>query len=175
MTDTPLMSLAFTLPWPPSVNTYWRHMAIGGKFKKAQARVYLSEQGERFRTHAILSMNLQRVPREALKGRLAVHMTAYPPDRRARDLDNLPKGVLDALTHGRVILDDEHIDDLHIVRGPVRKDGLLEMRITELTHEPQVVEFDLGADAVIVKPHGRRPIRSPKHKPEPFTGEKPPF
>jgi Holliday junction resolvase RusA-like endonuclease len=79
------------------VNTYWRHTVRGGKFKKAKAMVFLSEQGERYRTHAILSMNVQRVPRHALKGRLAVHITAYPPDRRARDLDNLPKGVLDAL------------------------------------------------------------------------------
>jgi crossover junction endodeoxyribonuclease RusA len=133
MSDTPLMTLTFTLPYPPSVNTYWRHMVLGGKFKKAQARVYLSEQGERYRTHAILSMNVQRVPRHALKGRLAVHVIAYPPDRRARDLDNLPKGVLDALKHANVIVDDSYIDDLHIVRGPVRPEGLLEMRVSEIT------------------------------------------
>lgn len=173
--DAPLMSITFTLPFPPSVNTYWRHMVLGGKFKKAQARVYLSEQGKNYRTHAILSMNVQRVPKRALQGRLAVHVIAYPPDRRARDLDNLPKGVLDALKHAEIIVDDSHIDDLRIVRGLVRPDGLLQMRITELTREPQIVELDLGADAVIIQEHARRPIRAPRSKTEPFTGEKPPF
>lgn len=138
MTDAPLMSLTFTLPWPPSVNTYWRHTVRGGKFKKAKAMVFLSEQGERYRTHAMLSMNVQRVPRHALKGRLAVHIVAYPPDRRARDLDNLPKGVLDAMKHASVIIDDSYIDDLHLVRGPVRPEGLLEMRVTEIAREEWV-------------------------------------
>lgn len=137
MTDSPLMTLRFELPWPPSVNTYWRHTVRGGKFKKAKAMVFLSEQGERYRTHAILSMNVQRVPRHALKGRLAVHITAYPPDRRARDLDNLPKGVLDALKHASVIIDDSYIDDLHLVRGPVRSEGLLLMQVREIAHDPE--------------------------------------
>lgn len=145
VTEAPLMSLKFTLPWPPSVNTYWRHNVIGGdtkkaretgKFKKPHAAVFLSEGGRNYRTHAILSMNVQRVPKGALRGRLAVHIVAYPPDQRGRDLDNLPKGVLDALKHAGVIRDDEDIDDLHIVRGPVRRDGLLDMLVSEIAHEP---------------------------------------
>jgi crossover junction endodeoxyribonuclease RusA len=137
VTDTPLMTLRFSLPWPPSVNTYWRHTVTGGKFKKARARVFMSEQGERYRSAAILTMNAARVPRGAVKGRLAVHVVAYPPDRRERDLDNLPKGVLDALTHAGIIRSDADIDDLHLVRGPIVSGGRLEMVVREIAHEPK--------------------------------------
>jgi len=70
---------------------------------------------------------LRRYPR--LAGRLAVRIECSPPDRRRRDLDNVPKGLLDALTHGQVILDDSQIDDLHIVRRPQVKDGCVVVTI----------------------------------------------
>jgi crossover junction endodeoxyribonuclease RusA len=127
------MSLRFTLPWPPSVNTYWRHIVLGGKFKKAQARVLLSEQGRRYQIDAFTALNQQRVPKGALKGRLAVSITAYPPDRRARDLDNLLKGTLDALKHSGTISDDGDIDILQVRRGPVRAGGMLDMAVAEIT------------------------------------------
>jgi crossover junction endodeoxyribonuclease RusA len=73
------------------------------------------------------------IPRNAVSGKLAVRATAYPPDRRDRDLDNLWKGLLDALKHASVIRDDADIDDLHIVRGPLkRNDGRIEVIISEI-------------------------------------------
>jgi crossover junction endodeoxyribonuclease RusA len=154
VTDSPLMSLAFTLPWPPSVNTYWRHIVLGGKFKKAQARVLLSEQGRDYRVAAVSSMRAQHVPRGALKGRLSVAATAYPPDRRARDLDNLWKGLLDALKHAEIIVDDGDIDELAIRRGPVRPQGLIEIRVAEI---PDVVCVQPALD-----------LRPPASAPPPF-------
>lgn len=139
--DAPLMALSFWLPWPPTVNTYWRHIILGGKHKKARAQVLLSESGREFRTKACTTMNIQRVPRGALKGRLAVYAVAYPPDRRQRDLDNLWKGVLDSLKHNGVIVDDGDIDDLHIVRGAVTPKGKIELRISEIEHEPTPLEL----------------------------------
>ena len=62
--------------------------------------------------------------------RLAVEILASPPDLRARDLDNLPKGVLDSLTHAGVIRDDSDIDDLRIRRGPKIAGGMLDVAIT---------------------------------------------
>lgn len=136
---SPLMTLRFSLPWPPSVNTYWRHTVRGGKkpkdgeaLQKHFAKVYLSEQGQRYRTEAILRLREQQVPKHALKGRLGVLIKAYPPDRRARDLDNLPKGVLDALKEGGVIRDDADIDDLHVVRMPVVDGGGLTLELREI-------------------------------------------
>lgn len=130
--SSPILTLRFTLPWPPSVNTYWRHIVLGGKFKKAQARVLLSEQGRRYQVESFAELNRQRVPKAAVRGRLGLRITAYPPDRRARDLDNLLKGCLDALHHAGVIADDGDIDDLHVCRGPVQSGGRLELELREL-------------------------------------------
>lgn len=126
------MALEFTLPWPPSSNTYWRHIILGGKHKKARAHTLISEGGRDYRVAVLQAVRAQQVPRGALKGRLAIHVTAYPPDRRRRDLDNLWKGMLDALTQAGVIADDGDFDDERVVRGPVRAGGLLELRISEL-------------------------------------------
>src|SRR5262249_24797381 len=51
-----------------------------------------------------------------LDGPLAVHIDAYPPDRRRRDCDNLFKALLDALAHGGAYHDDSQIAWLSIER-----------------------------------------------------------
>lgn len=53
--------------------------------------------------------------------RVGVEIQAFPPDSRRRDLDNALKAVCDGLQAGRLIVDDSQIDDLRIVRGPIRK------------------------------------------------------
>jgi crossover junction endodeoxyribonuclease RusA len=117
--------IVLTLPWAPSVNAYWRHIA---KWPLA-GRVLISEKGRNYRTEAVGVMldQLGRYPR--LSGRLAVTLAVNPPDRRRRDLDNMPKAILDALTHAQVILDDSQIDDLHIVRGPPTPGGCVVVSI----------------------------------------------
>lgn len=154
MTDSPLMTLRFSLPWPPSVNTYWRSIVLGGKFKKARSQVLISEQGRAYRVRVAEAVRTQRVPKGAVKGRLAVHATAYPPDARTRDLDNCWKGLLDSLYHAGVIADDGDIDDLHIVRAAKRAGGLMRLEVRELSSEeqlsidlaPPVESFPPGAD-----------------------------
>jgi crossover junction endodeoxyribonuclease RusA len=122
------MSLTFTLPFPPSVNTYWRHISKG----KLAGRVLISEKGRDYRDACARTLLVQRVPRGSLTGKLKVQIYALPPDRRARDLDNMLKASLDALKHCEVMRDDADIDDLHITRGPVRKEGELSVLITEI-------------------------------------------
>lgn len=125
-------SITVTLPWPPTVNSYWAHGIIGGKSKKARASLFLSQAGKDYRLLALEAIQRQRVPRGALHGRLAVSAVAYPPDLRTRDVDNLWKGMLDALKNTNIIVDDGHIDDLHIRRGPVRKVGAVVLTISEI-------------------------------------------
>jgi|SRR4051812_10260592 crossover junction endodeoxyribonuclease RusA len=122
------MSLSFSLPFPPSVNTYWRHIAKG----KLAGRVLISEKGRAYRIECARTLLVQRVPRGAVSGKLKVQIFASPPDRRTRDLDNMLKASLDALKHCEVVRDDADIDDLHITRGSVRKDGELQVLITEI-------------------------------------------
>jgi crossover junction endodeoxyribonuclease RusA len=52
-------------------------------------------------------------------GLLRVDLQVSKPDKRIRDLDNLLKVVLDAITHAKVWDDDSQIADLRIRwRGP---------------------------------------------------------
>lgn len=155
MTDSPLMTLRFSLPWAPSVNHYWHHIVIGGKFQKRRASVRISEAGERYQKAAIAAMREQQLPRGALKGRLAVHIKAYPPDRRVRDLDNVFKGVLDVLKLAHVIRDDGDIDQLSIERGICVSGGRLDLVITEtagVVYSQTALEMPMPQTAVNTLP-----------------------
>ena len=102
--------MTFELPWPPTVNTYWRNV---------NGRTILSRKGREYRANALASIIEQVGHASFAINRVRVVMTAHPPDRRRRDLDNLPKAVLDALAYATVYDDDSQIDDLRIVRGPI--------------------------------------------------------
>lgn len=118
---------SMTLPWPPSVNTYWRH-PLTGRFAGMHL---ISEKGRAYRKNIQQLCMVARIkPKE---GRLKVTILASPPDRRARDLDNVLKGLLDALTHGGAWHDDEQIDDLHIIRRPVKAGGEIQIEIGEIS------------------------------------------
>jgi len=64
------------------------------------------------------------------KGKLVVEIEAYQPDKRRRDLDNLLKAPLDALTHAGVYKDDSQIADLRIYWAPTIG-GMLKVKIKE--------------------------------------------
>jgi crossover junction endodeoxyribonuclease RusA len=140
-----MTALRLTLPWPPSINSMYQQGIIGGVHKKARASMFLSKAGKEYREIAKEAINVQSVPRGALNGRLAVMAIAHPPDARTRDLDNLWKSALDVLKHNGVITDDGHIDDLHVKRGPQRKDGLFVVEISEIAEafESRQQGFDL--------------------------------
>ena len=112
--------MILTLPWPPSVNTYWRNV---------NGRTILSAKGRAYRNNAHAAITQQGNPQLSASVRLKAHITAYPPDRRKRDLDNLPKAILDALMYADVIHDDGAIDDLRIVRGSVEAPGRVEVTL----------------------------------------------
>jgi crossover junction endodeoxyribonuclease RusA len=117
------------LPWPPSVNRMWRTISKG----RLAGRTLLSQQGRDYRKSVADNVLTQHVPRGTLGGRLQVWIYCRPPDERARDLDNLPKGILDGLKHAGVIHDDKFIDELHIVRERVlRPCGEVEVMIAEI-------------------------------------------
>lgn len=98
--------LTITLPWPPTVNTYYR--SVNG-------RAIISEKGRAYRKAVADQVLIQRGAKH-LDGRLSVAIEAFPPDKRKRDLDNICKAVLDSLTHAGVWLDDCQIDELGVKR-----------------------------------------------------------
>ncbi len=103
--------IVLELPWPPSVNGYWRSPNKG----PLAGRTLISERGRAYR--AAVAREIERHRPQAQAGRLAVHVDAFPPDRRKRDLDNIGKGLLDALAHAGVIRDDGDIDRCSVERG----------------------------------------------------------
>lgn len=108
----------FELPYPPTVNHYWKHAA---------GRHYISAKGRDYRNHVCL---LARTLPKNISSRIAITIDAYMPDRRKRDLDNLPKAVFDSLVHAGVIVDDSQIDDMRITRSGLG--GYIKLTITEL-------------------------------------------
>lgn len=127
-------SLQFTVPWPPTVNTYWDTITIPvkGKPGKRRATMILSARAKEYRLLVASAVRTQRVPCRLLTGKLQLHFTAFPPDRRERDLDNLFKGMLDSLVHAGVMANDSEIDDLRIVRRHIVAGGTMQVYIEEI-------------------------------------------
>ena len=109
------------LPYPPSLNRYWRNLGD---------RVLISKAGRAYRANVLAAVFEQLgAGRTRVDARLKVEITVYPPDRRRRDLDNVCKAVLDSLAHAGVYGDDSQIDDLRVLRGDVRKPGVAVVRV----------------------------------------------
>lgn len=114
--------MEFELPYPPSVNHYYRHVG---------PRVLISKAGRRYR-EVVVSI-LRSCAIKALNGEIELHLEAYPPDRRRRDLDNLMKCVLDAMQYAGAYQDDSQIVKISAEKHkPMPPDGMLYIRIKEL-------------------------------------------
>lgn len=113
--------IEMTLPWPPSVNTYWRNF---------DGRMIISARGRDYRETVGDQMTLQKMVKH-FKGQLKVEIEAFRPDKRRRDLDNLLKATLDGLAHAGVYEDDSQIVDLRIYWAK-NIGGMLKIKIEEI-------------------------------------------
>lgn len=105
--------LILTLPYPPSVNTYWgfkgshRYLTPKAKaFKEQVAWIFKATRHSGFGGH-----------------KLSVEVDLYPPDNRIRDIDNCIKSLLDSLCQAGIFTDDCQVEKLTIQRKPVVKKG----------------------------------------------------
>lgn len=122
--------MILTLPFPPSVNGYWRSPNKG----LLRGRTLVSERGRAFQAEAIAQVfeQLRRRPKP-ISADIAVEVMFCPPTKARRDLDNYFKGLFDAMTKAGVWLDDSQIKRINASWGPVTKGGKVELRIREVT------------------------------------------
>ncbi len=113
--------MKLTLPFPPSVNTYWRNTRKG---------VLISASGRCFRSNAFAAVmeQLKRRP-QPLTVNVEVSVLLFPPDKRQRDLDNYLKALFDSLTHAGVWGDDSQIKRFSVEWGEQLKQGKAEITI----------------------------------------------
>lgn len=149
-------TVSLTLPWPPTANLYYRHAVVGRR-----AVTYLSEDGREYKQLVKMVIREQKVPHFGL-ARIMVDVTAFPPDKAARDLDNLWKPLFDALSdeletkkqaarhpedaRRRVLVpglwrNDSQIDDERMRRGQVVAEGRIVITVTELAEVAEQLEF----------------------------------
>ena len=121
------MNVTMALPWPPSVNHYYRHVG---------PRVLISKDGRRYRD--TVGAIARRAGNPSFSVPVAVELELFPPDNRRRDLDNSLKSLLDALTCAGVYEDDSLIQKLTVTKNkPEPPNGLALIRISEYEQTEQ--------------------------------------
>lgn len=114
------------LPFPPTVNTYWRFTKTG---------VLISASGRLYRANAIASVveQLKRIPKPMTES-VQITLKLSPPDKRRRDLDNYLKAIFDSLTHAGVWEDDSQIKRMDIGWSDIVKGEAAEIIIHPFGH-----------------------------------------
>ncbi len=116
-----MKSLEFNLPWPPSVNTYYRHIG---------SRTLLSKRGREYRKQVCVLLKDKCI--EPLTTELMICIDAYPPDQRRRDGDNILKAILDSLQHAGIYADDCQIKDFEVhIREVCKPSGRVSIKLCE--------------------------------------------
>lgn len=105
--------ISLELPYPPTVNTYWGFQG---------SRRFLTPSARRFKKAVAEKVLLS--PTKFTKERLSINVMLYPPDKRKRDIDNVLKPLLDALTQAGAFEDDSQIDVLVVQRKNKISNGL---------------------------------------------------
>lgn len=118
------------LPYPPSVNKYWRR--VGNK-------TIVSKAGRDYKR--LVCRETRGLVAKPMDGPLSVSIQAAPPDHRTRDLDNLLKAPLDALKGAGIYHDDSQIDEIHLYRVGVVAGGLLTASVMPLDG-PQALDME---------------------------------
>ncbi|MBJ9281225.1 RusA family crossover junction endodeoxyribonuclease [Citrobacter koseri] len=123
--------MKLVLPFPPSVNTYWRSPNSG----PLKGRHLISAKGRAYQSAACAAIieQLRRLPKPS-SSPASVEILLYPPDSRRRDIDNYNKALFDALTHAGIWEDDSQVKRMLVEWAPQVADGKVEITITR--HEP---------------------------------------
>ena len=115
--------IVLELPFPPSVNTYYRRGAHA---------TYMSKAGREYKQAVAEYIASGDFPKMGDK-RLCVSMVIRPRDKRVFDIDNRIKSVLDSLQDAGLFDDDSQVDELSIYRGSqIVPGGSIKVMIEEI-------------------------------------------
>jgi crossover junction endodeoxyribonuclease RusA len=122
------------LPFPPSLNHYYRSAYIGG-----HVSTYISGDGKAYRNQIVEAWQSVRV---TFDGRLAVRVVAVFPNAAQRDLDGLLKALLDSLEHAGVYRNDSQVKLLIVEQSRVEAPGWVDVTIGPKPGETQGTLFE---------------------------------
>lgn len=106
------MEILIELPWPPSVNHYYKAVGYGKRILTKQAKQFRYEVVLLVRTHD----DRDKMP---IVGPICLELICHAPDAKRRDLDNLAKATQDALEAAKVYCNDSQIHRLVLEWGKV--------------------------------------------------------
>ena len=115
-----------SLPFPPSVNSYYGITCNGRVPHK-----YIKASGIDYRKK-ILKIIKKRNLQLMANIPLSVIIVITPPDHRVHDIDNILKSLFDALTHAKLWQDDSYIRELHMSYEKIQKPGSILIQIKGL-------------------------------------------
>lgn len=129
------------MPWPPTVNSY---------YSVARGRKILSKAGRDFKRRCML----QSFEPLHLTENISLFLYYVPPDKRRRDIDNLSKAVLDALTDNKIYEDDSQVKHLEMQMCPEVCEHKTGFVFVEVSIIKQSTEIDLNNCKKSVKKKG---------------------
>lgn len=92
------------LPYPPSLNR---------RRSTAYGRSFVAKEAKEYKLKIVSAVKLKYPGFETFTNPVKVNVIFFAPDNKVRDIDNLYKDLLDALTKAKVYKDDSLIIEKH--------------------------------------------------------------
>lgn len=109
------------LPLPPTINSYYQYKGF---------RRFVGPEGKKFK--ADVAQILGKVPIKFGNSRIALTIHLHFRDKRRADISNRIKALEDALVQAGLFDDDSQIDEEHIYRSSIIKEGKTRLKIKVL-------------------------------------------
>lgn len=110
--------MRYTLPLPPSINSYWKRRRDGGVYKSPEANAWEHEAGYSIMDHKKYGTTGIVVTCELYVGRVS------------SDIDNRIKILLDLLEKQGIVENDKQVMELHVYKFIDHEDPRIEFEVS---------------------------------------------